>query len=137
MSGDAVARPRQRYATVARVILVFVVVLDSFMLSSLSLSPADWQDWWALVTLSTVLAGNVFVFLVIDRAASAAFVVQCIVGAYGAFVATRILWNVATIPSNGMAPALTISFLLAGAFAVGQILVAALLWRMRRPPSAP
>lgn len=134
MSVDAVAARRESAVTSIRGILVLVVVLDSYLLASLQVPGGDWREWWAAITIATVLAGNVAVFLAIRRAVRAAFVVQCIVGGYGTFVAARVLWYLTAIPSEGMHPALAISYLMAGMFALGQILVAVLLWRLRRLP---
>lgn len=135
MSADAVTGPRESDVMTIRGILVLVVVLDSYLLASLQVPGGDWREWWAAITIATVLVGNVFVFLAIRRAVRAAFVVQCIVGTYGTFVAARVLWYLTAIPSEGMHPALTISYLITGVFALGQVLVAALLWRMRRRPA--
>lgn len=135
MPADAVGRERQYITLLARGILVLVVLLDSGMLSTLPLSARGYQEWLPWILLGSLLVANVYVFFAIHRAPQKALIVQGIAGAYGAYVSFNLLWYIVRAAESGLTPPFVLSLVLAGALAVGQLLVTILLWRLRRLPA--
>jgi|GEM_PF-5414233 len=132
MSVDAVAAPAESRVTVARGILIFLVLLSSYLLSQLPLPPRIWEEWLAWGVLGAILMGNVWIFLTIRRPPSRAFAVQGAVAAYGVYALLRTIWFTRILAFDGVTVPVVLALVLAGAFAGGQIAVAAILWRMRR-----
>ena len=136
MSVDAVAVPAEARITVARGILVFLVLLSSYLLSQLPFPARIWEEWLAWGVLGGILVGNVWIFLTIRRAPPRAFVVQGAIAAYAVYALTRTIWFTRVLAFDGLTVPGVLALILAVSFAGGQIAVAALLWRMRRPSSA-
>jgi hypothetical protein len=133
---DAVAAPAESRVTAARGILIFLVLLSSYLLSQLPFPARIWEEWLAWGVLGAILVGNVWIFLTIRRAPPRAFVVQGAIAAYAVYALIRTIWFTRVLAFDGVTVPVVLALVLAASFAGGQIVVAALLWRMRRLPSA-
>ena len=136
MPVDAVATTHESGVTAARGILIFLVLLSSYLLSQLPFPARIWEEWLAWGVLGAILVGNVWVFLTIRRPPPRAFLAQGMIAAYSVYALLRTIWFTRILAFDGVTVPVVLALVLAGAFAGGEIVVAAILWRLRRDLTA-